>query len=143
MDHIAIMKKSWGLLPKIASGEKTIESRWYAMKCRPWGAIAAGDTVYFKDSGAPVRLAAEVRKVRHYADLTPADVKKILKTHGAADGIASRDIPEFYKRFKDKRYAMLIFLKKARPVRPFAIDKKGFGAMAAWISVPKIATIKK
>ena len=25
MDHVAIMQKSWGLLPKILSGEKTIE----------------------------------------------------------------------------------------------------------------------
>lgn len=50
MNHIAIMKKSWGLLPKILSGEKKIESRWYLNKNALWGKIKKGDTVYFKNS---------------------------------------------------------------------------------------------
>lgn len=32
MEHVAIMKKSWGLTRKILSGEKTIESRWYRFR---------------------------------------------------------------------------------------------------------------
>ena len=37
MDHVAIMKKSWGLIPKILDGRKKIESRWGIHKCSPWG----------------------------------------------------------------------------------------------------------
>lgn len=51
MHHIAIMNGPWNLIPKILSGEKTIESRWYRTRRAPWGGIRAGDTVYFKDSG--------------------------------------------------------------------------------------------
>lgn len=51
MHHVAIMKPSWKLIPKILSGEKTIESRWYQTRRAPWNGIAAGDVVYFKDSG--------------------------------------------------------------------------------------------
>jgi len=57
------MRKSWGLLPKILTGEKTIESRWYKNKCSPWGKIKRGDVVYFKNSGEPVTIKAEVSKI--------------------------------------------------------------------------------
>jgi len=42
MDHVAIMKRSWGLIPKILSGEKTIESRWYKKRIPPWNRISKG-----------------------------------------------------------------------------------------------------
>jgi len=66
MDHIAIMKKSWGLLPKILSGEKTCESRWYKFKRDPWDKVKEGDTLWFKDSGEPVSVKARVRKVSQF-----------------------------------------------------------------------------
>jgi len=43
--HVAIMRKGWGLTGKILTGEKTIESRWYMNRYRPWGAMAAWLTV--------------------------------------------------------------------------------------------------
>ena len=36
MEHLAIMKKSWKLLPKILKGEKKIEARWYVSRVCPW-----------------------------------------------------------------------------------------------------------
>jgi len=42
MQYIAIMKKSWGLLPKILTGEKKIESRWYNNRYSPWDKIKKG-----------------------------------------------------------------------------------------------------
>ena len=47
--HVAIMKKSWGLVEKILAGEKTVESRWYKSKCVPWDRIKPKDIIYFKD----------------------------------------------------------------------------------------------
>ena len=44
MDHIAIMKRSWGFTGKILSGKKSIESRWLMVKCAPWDKVKAGDT---------------------------------------------------------------------------------------------------
>src|SRR5258706_9816189 len=49
--HIAIMRSSWMLTSKILANTKKIESRWYLHKYAPWGRIAAGDIIYFKDSG--------------------------------------------------------------------------------------------
>ena len=142
LDHVAIMEKSLGLTRKILSGEKTIESRWYRTKRAPWGRIEAGDTVYFKDSGAPVTVRAEVAKVVQCDGLTPAKVKEILGRYGPEIGIAPDGRPAFYETVKDKRYCLLIFLMNARGVEPFEIDKRGFGVRAAWITVEDVGQIK-
>jgi ASC-1-like (ASCH) protein len=143
MDHVAIMKKSWGLTEKILSGRKKIESRWYLTKRVPWNNIKAGETVYFKDSGEPVKMKAEVSRVEQFADLTPRRIKAILNKYGRADGLEKNEIPNFFKRFKDKRYCLLIFLKNPAAIKPFEIDKAGFGNMAAWLTVDKISKIKR
>ncbi len=132
MEHIAIMKKSWGLTKKILSGQKKIESRWYKIKYRPWEQIKEGEIVYFKDSGEPVKIRAEVEKVIQFSDLTPQKIGEILKKYGKDDGIEEERIPDFFNRFKDKKYCILIFLKNPISIEPFEIDKSGFGAMSAW-----------
>lgn len=45
--------------------------------------------------------------------------------------------------FRAKNYCLLIFLEAAQEVAPFAIDKSGYGAQAAWLVVDDIARIKK
>ena len=74
MEHVAIMRKSWGLTQKILSGKKKIESRWYKVKYAPWDRIKFGEIVYFKDSGEPVTIKTEVEKVIQFSDLTPIGV---------------------------------------------------------------------
>lgn len=81
--HIAIMRKSWGLTDKILSGEKKIESRWYLNRYVPWDRIKTGDTVYFKDSGEPVRIKATVSQVMQYDNLNPDKVRELLNKYGS------------------------------------------------------------
>ena len=138
MEHIAIMKKSWKLTEKILNGEKTIESRWYMSKCAPWDKIKTGETVYFKDAGEPVSIRAEVSRVMQFSELTPGKVKELLSKYGRDDGLSREAIPEFWERFKNKKYCILIFLKKAKAIKPFQVNKKGFGNMCAWITTDKI-----
>lgn len=142
MDHVAIMRKSWGLTDKILDGQKKVESRWYKNKARPWDKIKKGDTVYFKDSGGPVRIKARVSKVVQFADLTPKRVRNILNKYSKDDGIEGDKVPEFFERFKNKKYCILVFLKNPVSIKPFEIDKTGFGAMSAWITVDDINRIK-
>ena len=63
MEHVAIMRKSWGLTKKILNGKKKIESRWYKVKYLPWDRIKTSDIVYFKDSGEPVTIKTEADKI--------------------------------------------------------------------------------
>ena len=143
MEHLAIMRKSWGLTQKILNSQKKIESRWYSVKYRPWDAIKKGELIYFKDSGEPVRLKAEVNKVMQFDKLTPDRVREILNKYGHDDGLEKDKFQEFFERFKNKKYCILIFLKNPQEIEPFEIDKTGFGAMSAWITVADISKIKK
>lgn len=142
MHHLAIMRKSWGLLPKILTGEKTIESRWYKNKYSPWDKINKGDIVYFKNSGEPVTVKTEVFDILQYAGLKPERVREILQEYGAKNGLGINEIDKYYEMFKEKNYCLLIFLKNPEKIEPFEIDKSGFGAMSAWITVDDIFQIR-
>ena len=136
------MKKSWGLLPKIVSGEKIIESRWSKNKSTPWGKIEKGDTIYFKNSGELVSVKARVKKVLKFECLNPQKVREILNRYGQDDGIEKSQIPDFFKLFKDKKYCLLIFLKNPKKIKPFEINKKGFGMMSAWLCIDNVNKIR-
>lgn len=142
MDHVAIMRKSWGLTRKILSGGKRIESRWYKNKYAPWGKIKKGEIVYFKDSGELVTIKAEVEKILQFDNLNPQIVRQILDKCGRDDGIEESNIQKYFDMFKDKKYCMLIFLKNPQKVESFEIDKTGFGAMASWICIENIDRIR-
>lgn len=142
MDHLAIMRKSWGLTNKILTREKQMESRWYKNKYPPWNNIKPGETVYFKDSGDPVTIKAEVERVIQISDLSTEKVNEILKKYGTMDGISKDNFDFFFELFKDKKYCILIFLKTPERIKPFNIDKKGFGVMSSWIKVNSIEDIK-
>jgi len=142
MDHLAVMKKSWSFTQKILDGEKTIESRWYKTRRAPWGRIKKDDTIYFKNSGKPVTIKAIVSSAIEFEELTPKRVKKILSKYWGDLGISKNEVSSFYKRFKNKRYCILIFLNNPEKVTPFKINKKGFGAMASWICIEDIKRLK-
>lgn len=142
MDHVAIMKKSWGLTEKILNGEKVIESRWYLSKRAPWNKINSDDTIYFKDSGSLITLKAKVDHFLCFSNLTPIKVQEILLQYGKDDGILDKDFNKFYEIFKNRKYCILIFLKEITKIEPFNINKSGFGAMSAWITVNDINSIK-
>lgn len=142
MQHVAIMNKAWGLLPKILDGTKTIESRWYHNRSAPWGKVKIGDVVYFKNSGESVSVRAKVAKVLSFENLTPVKVDEILNKYGEQDGLASNEVSKYYELFKNKSYCVLIFLKDAEAIEPFEINKSGFGSQAAWLCVDSIDLIK-
>ncbi len=143
MDHVAIMKKSWKLIPKILDGRKKIESRWGVNKCAPWGKVKAGDKVYFKNSGESVIAVSIVSKIQEFKDLNAISIKKIFYKYGSRIGISDENLGTNIEWAKKKRYCTLIYLKDSKKVKPFNINKKGFGAGCAWITIDNINKIKK
>jgi hypothetical protein len=134
MQHVAIMKKSWGLLPKIVSGEKTIESRWYQSRRAPWGRIKQGETIYFRNSGEPVTLVAQAAEVMQFTIQNLRDARRITKQYGKEIGLLHPD-PATWGTLP--RYCILVRLKDAKVIKPFHIDKTGFGSAAAWLTAEK------
>ncbi len=141
MDHLAILDKKRKLLAKIISGEKSIESRWYKLKKTPYGMIKAGEWVYFKDSGEPVTVRAKVRKVLFFSDLTREKYKEIIDKYAEAICLQETNIEDYLKQ--GYNYITLIFLKEVKQIEAFEVDKKGYGLMAAWITVENIEELKK
>lgn len=75
-------------------------------------------------------------------DLTPAKVDGLLREYGERDGLRESDLPYYYNLFKDKKYCLLIFIQDVQEVEPFRITKQGYGAMAAWMSVPSVEDLR-
>jgi hypothetical protein len=139
MDHIAILDKKRNLLSKIISHEKTIESRWYQTKRTPWHNIKKNDVVYFKDAGWLITVKARVKDVLFFDDLNKDKVLMILKKYGRAIGFTNLEYTEYYDK---KNYCILIFLEDVQEIKPFDIDKAGFGNACAWITVKDIKNIR-
>ena len=141
MDHVAILSKKYGLLDKIISGEKTIESRWYVNRISPWNKIKKGEIVYVKNSGEPIIAKASVNKVLQF-DLKHTKVKDILSEFGKRIGFNSKDMNKWIEMYKNKNYCILMFLENPTKIKPFKINKKGFGINSAWLCINNINKIK-
>lgn len=140
MHHIAIMKKSWGLIPKILTGEKTIESRWYQTRRAPWGKIKIGDTIFFKNSGEPVTVKAKISKALQFEIKNLATAKNIIKKYGREICLVNKN-PKTWNRLP--KYCILIWLANPQSIKkPFNIDKRGFGISTAWLVVDDISKLK-
>jgi hypothetical protein len=139
MNHIAIMKKSWHLTEKILSGEKKIESRWYKFKRSPWNKIKKGDIVYFKNSGEPVTVKAFVSKIIQIRIKDKEESRQICLKYGKQICLVNLN-PDTWETIPN--YCILIFLKNPKKIKPFEINKKGFGMMSAWITLKDINKIR-
>ena len=140
MHHVAIMKKQWGLIDKILSGEKTIESRWYQTRRVPWNTIQKGDTVFFKDSGETVTARAAVSEVMQFELKNTQHIQQIIKRYGKEICLVNKD-----SRTWESLPKYCILIRLTHPTRlkePFLIHKKGYGSATAWITVSDIKKIR-
>ena len=139
MDHVAILSKKLKLLSKVVSGEKTIESRWYKFRKTPFRLISVDDTIYFKESGEPVTVKAKVNKVLFYEHLDKAIFDEIVSDYGPRICIDN----SYWQQVNDKNLCTLIFFKDVEQIKPFNIDKTGYGNMCAWMTLESINKIKR
>jgi len=142
-DHVAIMRPSLGFLEKIIDGDKTIESRWYLQRSAPWADISAGDTIYFKNAGEPISVKADVVEVRQFDRLNAVKIRQTLDEFGSRLGLMKADSDDYFSEIKNKKFGILIFLQNIKKIKPFDIDKRGFGTMSAWLVVENIDKIKR
>ncbi len=141
MDHVAIMQKATNMIDLILSGEKTIESRWYMTRRAPWNKIKPGDTIYFKYSGGLVAAKALVGKVMQFEGLDEQKTKEILRRYGQEIGIQKQGSK--FNMYKGKKYCILMFLQDVCQLEEeFDINKKGFGQMSSWITVPSVQQLR-
>ena len=141
MEHLAILDKKLGLIPKIISGEKDVESRWYLKRRAPWNRVEKEDIVYFKNAGGPVIARARVSDVLQYQDLGKNKVEQIINQYESRLGVTRKQL---FDKVKYKRYCVLIFLKNPQEISNFEIDKRkgGFACGDAWLVLNRIDDIR-
>lgn len=139
MDHVAIMTPAWKMIPKILSGEKSIESRWYQTKRAPWDRISSGDRVFFRDSGRLIGAMATVSRVWQFAIHDLSEVEGIVAEFGDRICLVESNV-KMWPRLP--KYCVLIELVNPKEIVPFAVDKRGFGAGVAWMSIDSIDRIR-
>lgn len=142
MQHVAIMKKEWKLIAKILNGEKILETRWYKNKYSPWDKIKKDDLIYFKNSGERINIKALVTKVEQYEIQNEKQRNNIIEKVWENDLGKSGDKKILEKYSKNKNFCIIIYFDKAEKIKPFNIDKKGFGNMASWICIEDVGKIR-
>jgi len=119
--HLAIFTPPF--LDLILEGKKTVEGRFSKVRCAPYGAVQAGDTILMKEVGGLVKGSFVVAKVESFENLTPEKLKK-LETCYSEPLCADAD-PEYWQRRRASKYATLMHV--ANPTRyeqPFPFPKK-------------------
>ena len=122
--HLVILKKRY--LDKILDSGKTIELRLTKMPIPPFGCIAIGDKLFLKESSGPVCAVAKVSAFTEFRNLTPGKIAKLKAEFNAK--ILGED--EYWEFKSDSKFAVLIWLKNVREIRPVRIDKKDW---RAWV----------
>jgi ASC-1-like (ASCH) protein len=111
MIHVAVVHGRY--LDAILAGAKRVESRLARVRCEPFGVIAAGERVYFKERGGAVRATAVVAWTEFHEQLTPARIAALQRRHNAR--VVA---PEEYWRAKEgSRFATFVGLGSVEAVR--------------------------
>ena len=147
--HIAILSPDW--IELILDGSKTIGCWFTKKRCVPYGKVNRGDIVYMKETGGSVKGLVKgrftVSAVETFDDIT-VDVwidiyascghQIFGKSHFAKKGDAFYKpelLPDELKKWNEKKYATLIYIREPVPVaKPFPFEKpKGTGQGDAWV----------
>jgi hypothetical protein len=120
--HIAILKRRF--LNRILDGSKTIEYRGNRLACAPHGRVSAGDLVFLKQSGGPVRGLAHVGWVEARIQPAREELVELISRH--AKGLGLFAIPRW-----PVSHVSLIALKNVHSFdRPFQVKQSG---RSAWL----------
>lgn len=121
--HLVILKECY--LSRILDGSKPVELRLLRTPCAPYGAVGVGDRLFFKQTGGPVCAVGRVSSFQEYKNLTPSEIMKLKTIYNHL--VFGTD--EYWEIKADSRYAVFIWLRDVRKIKPVMIDKKD---MRAW-----------
>lgn len=124
--HLAVVLPRY--MESILAGRKVVEVRLSVNRCAPYGKVAAGDVVYFKERGGAVRVRAVVSRVEEFEGLTPRRVRGLARRYsGPADARGAA-----YWRVKERaRYGTMVWLGMVREVARVPVPRRLYGA--AWV----------
>ena len=105
MKHIAVFDKE--TIQKIFTGRKTLEIRLSQKKVVPFEKVSAGDDVFIKESGGPVRGKFRAGKVEFFRNFDKKGLLRLKSTFGDKLAVDSG----FWQKRMKSRFATLISIK--------------------------------
>jgi hypothetical protein len=121
--HMAVFVEPY--LGYVLDGSKSVESRFSATRCAPYGRVRAGDVLLLKRSGGPVVGLGLVKAVWSY-QLDPESWRVIRESFAAA---LRAQNPDFWESRRGAEYATLMSLERVRAVGPIQwkkADRRGW-----------------
>lgn len=122
--HLAVIYRPF--FKHILDHRKTIECRFGRARVPPHGVLEAGDLIWFKESGGPVRMVASVRSIRFFDALTPHMVD-LIRARYDEHILAPRS---FWRANRHAKMATLAWLDEICELEPFQIAKQD---RRAWV----------
>ena len=116
--HLAVFIEPY--LQFILEGKKTVESRFSAIRCAPYGRVGKGDIVVLKRSGGPIVGICQISITWSYK-LDPNSWQTIKKDF--MQKLCAED-PGFWKSREGASFATLMQIHHVRPVKPMEIQKR-------------------
>lgn len=114
--HLAILVEPF--LTYILEGKKTVESRFSAIPCPPYGRVNKGDVILLKQSGGPINAISLVTSVWSYK-LDPASWTEVKQF---SDALCAYD-SSFWAERENASYATLMCLSEVSRIGDFRIPK--------------------
>lgn len=116
--HLAVCVEPF--LDLILRGEKTVESRFSAVRFPPYGRVSRGDVVLLKQSGGPVVGVCEIGAAWFYK-LDKESWKTIQQDFARA--LCAQD-PDFWRDRASAEFATLMYVSRAKRLPPVSWPKR-------------------
>jgi len=142
MDHIVYVdaKAKAQDLEEILSGKRTMIIRGAAGRKLPYGRVHVGDILYLIRNNAEglIRGKCTVDNVINSEKMSKEVSTQLVKENQLKLNLT----PKQFKRWAGKRYLVLLSIKEAQEVEPFAIDRSAYGNMDDWLPVEHIENVQ-
>ena len=140
MDHIVYLDKKAREAENLLNGSKTQIIRGAAGRKLPYGRVFEGDTLYFinNDGSGKVFARAVVSSVMNSEKLDPQQSADLIEENQPFLQLSDDQI----KRWRGKRYLVLVTIKNFESLQPFMIDRSAYGNMDDWLPVEDIEKVK-
>lgn len=140
MDHIVYLDHKANELENLKALLKTMLIRGAMGRKLPYGRIEIDDILYFMENNGDglVKAKAVVQNVFNSGKLSKEESYSLVDSYNDQLLLDSG----MRKRFRGKRYLVLITIKDFQEVEPFKIDKSEFTNMDDWLPVGEIEKCK-
>lgn len=141
MDHIVYLDAKADELKKLSDGSKTMIIRGATGRKLPYGRVNKDDVLYFINNNAEgvVKAMGIVASVFNSDKMDKEQSVALVKKYQKKLQLTDTQ----FNKWAGKRYLVLIEVKKIQELKPFKIDKSGYGNMDDWLPVEKIESVKK